>query len=152
MVEETFKEQKKPTVVIREVSGYLHILKSGDGNLRQTSKSSASSKDLFISRKDIWNLRLKQEDFIEAHFYSSDKKAVQGAFRFDRVNKTAVILQCSFCGRSEDKVEALVTGPGVHICEACIEACIDVLIKEKGYRIGFTRLATHRTPKEEESL
>lgn len=150
MVEETFEAQQKPTVVIREVSGYLHLQENGDGHLRQTPESSASPDDLFVSRKDIWNVRLKHSDFIEAHFYSKDKKAVQGSWRFDRINKKAVILQCSFCSRSEDDVEALVTGPGVHICEMCVEACVDVLMKENGFRIGFTRLAaTNRTPKAE---
>ena len=153
MIENTLKNQKKPSVIIRQVSGYLHILENGDGNLRQAPESSGSAEDLWVSRKDIWNLHLKQGDFIEAHFYANDKKAVKGFFRFDRINKKPVVLQCSFCGRREDEVEALVTGPSVHICETCVEACVDVLVKENGYRIGFTRLdAAHRTPEAEETL
>ena len=37
-------------------------------------------------------------------------------------------LYCSFCGRSEDKVEKLISGPdGVAICNDCIETCNDIL-------------------------
>ena len=37
-------------------------------------------------------------------------------------------LYCSFCGRSADKVERLISGPdGVAICNDCIETCNDIL-------------------------
>ena len=34
---------------------------------------------------------------------------------------------CSFCGKSQDKVKKLVSGPGVFICDGCIALCNDVL-------------------------
>jgi ATP-dependent Clp protease ATP-binding subunit ClpX len=36
---------------------------------------------------------------------------------------TKTKLQCSFCGRSDDEVDRLVAGPGVHICDACVALC-----------------------------
>jgi hypothetical protein len=36
-------------------------------------------------------------------------------------------LACSFCGKSDREVAKLVAGPGVHICDACIGLCNDVL-------------------------
>ncbi len=30
---------------------------------------------------------------------------------------------CSFCGKSQDEVTRLVEGPGVYICDTCIEFC-----------------------------
>ena len=39
-------------------------------------------------------------------------------------------LRCSFCGRPEAKVQRLVAGPGVHICDKCVDLCNDIL--EKG--------------------
>ena len=32
-------------------------------------------------------------------------------------------LKCSFCGKSQDDVETLIAGPGVYICDECIELC-----------------------------
>jgi ATP-dependent Clp protease ATP-binding subunit ClpX len=34
---------------------------------------------------------------------------------------------CSFCGRSQNEVKQLIAGPGVYICDECIEACHDLL-------------------------
>ncbi len=34
---------------------------------------------------------------------------------------------CSFCGKVEDEVYRLIAGPGVYICDECIEACYDML-------------------------
>lgn len=40
-------------------------------------------------------------------------------------------LKCSFCGKSQDKVEKLVAGPGVHICDECIRVCESILEDEE---------------------
>lgn len=37
---------------------------------------------------------------------------------------------CSFCGRSGDEVEKLIAGPGVYICNECIEVCSNILREE----------------------
>jgi len=34
---------------------------------------------------------------------------------------------CTFCGRSHRKVEKLIAGPGVYICDACVTLCNDIL-------------------------
>ena len=41
--------------------------------------------------------------------------------------------RCSFCGKSSDLVERLVAGPGVYICNECIELCNNILDEEYGY-------------------
>ena len=38
---------------------------------------------------------------------------------------------CSFCGRSGDEVDDLITGPGVNICSDCIEVCQNILREER---------------------
>jgi ATP-dependent Clp protease ATP-binding subunit ClpX len=38
--------------------------------------------------------------------------------------------RCSFCGKGQDKVRKLVAGPGVFICDGCIELCNEVLRME----------------------
>jgi ATP-dependent protease Clp ATPase subunit len=39
-------------------------------------------------------------------------------------------LRCSFCGKSEKDVRKLVAGPAAHICEECVDLCIDLLGEE----------------------
>lgn len=43
-------------------------------------------------------------------------------------------LACSFCGRSAREVTALLAGPHVFICEGCVDACNDILARERGRR------------------
>ena len=39
-------------------------------------------------------------------------------------------LTCSFCGKTEDLVRKLVAGPGVYICDECIELCQEIVSEE----------------------
>lgn len=41
-------------------------------------------------------------------------------------------LKCSFCGKSQDQVRKLVAGPGVYICDECIELCTEIVEEEFG--------------------
>ena len=45
-------------------------------------------------------------------------------------NKMTPQPVCSFCGRTSDEVERLIAGPGVYICNECIEVC-DSILKEE---------------------
>src|SRR5215831_6687934 len=40
------------------------------------------------------------------------------------------VLQCSFCGKSQNDVKRLVAGPTAYICDACIDVCNDILLEE----------------------
>lgn len=37
------------------------------------------------------------------------------------------VLRCSFCGKTRDEVERLIAGPGVFICDECVQLCERVL-------------------------
>ena len=39
-------------------------------------------------------------------------------------------LKCSFCGKSQDQVRKLIAGPGVYICDECIDLCNEILDEE----------------------
>ncbi len=39
-------------------------------------------------------------------------------------------LHCSFCGKEQDSVKRLVAGPGVYICDECIELCNEIIAEE----------------------
>ena len=40
-------------------------------------------------------------------------------------------LKCSFCGKSQKQVIKLIAGPGVYICDECIELCVEIIEEEK---------------------
>lgn len=39
-------------------------------------------------------------------------------------------LKCSFCGKNQDQVKRLIAGPGVYICDECIDLCADIIQDE----------------------
>jgi ATP-dependent Clp protease ATP-binding subunit ClpX len=46
-------------------------------------------------------------------------------------------LKCSFCGKTQDQVKKLVAGPGVYICDECIELCNEIIEEELAEDFGF---------------
>ncbi len=41
-------------------------------------------------------------------------------------------LKCSFCGKTQNQVHKLIAGPGVYICDQCIELCSEIIEEELG--------------------
>jgi ATP-dependent Clp protease ATP-binding subunit ClpX len=56
-------------------------------------------------------------------------------------------LKCSFCGKLQEQVRRLVAGPGVYICDECIELCREII--EEDYQ-DVTDLEMKEIPKPEE--
>src|SRR5690625_4026730 len=50
-------------------------------------------------------------------------------FKFNEENGQ---LKCSFCGKDQESVRKLVAGPGVYICDECIELCTEIVEEEIG--------------------
>jgi len=50
-------------------------------------------------------------------------------------------LKCSFCGKSQEQVRKLIAGPGVYICDECIDLCNEILDEELVEVQGGTRPA-----------
>ncbi|WKZ83253.1 MAG: ATP-dependent Clp protease ATP-binding subunit ClpX [Acidimicrobiia bacterium] len=40
------------------------------------------------------------------------------------------LLKCSFCGKSQKQVKKLIAGPGVYICDECIDLCTEIIEEE----------------------
>lgn len=47
-----------------------------------------------------------------------------------RMPESAELLKCSFCGKSQKQVRKLIAGPGVYICDECIELCNEIIEEE----------------------
>ena len=45
-------------------------------------------------------------------------------------NQKDAPLRCSFCGKTQDEVKKIIAGPGVYICDECIELCNDIMEEE----------------------
>ncbi len=55
---------------------------------------------------------------------------------------------CSFCGKSHSEVKKLIAGPGVYICNECVEVCSNILDKELAESGGKSRKANrNQAPK-----
>jgi ATP-dependent Clp protease ATP-binding subunit ClpX len=58
-------------------------------------------------------------------------------------------LKCSFCGKSQEQVRKLIAGPGVYICDECIELCNEI-IEEELYKNVDESLRLRNIPKPKE--
>jgi ATP-dependent Clp protease ATP-binding subunit ClpX len=55
--------------------------------------------------------------------------AARGA-RVARIGESGDLLKCSFCGKSQKQVKKLIAGPGVYICDECIDLCNEIIEEE----------------------
>jgi len=64
-----------------------------------------------------------------------------------KFGETTELLKCSFCGKSQKQVKKLIAGPGVYICDECIDLCNEIIDEELSVpaEVGFDEL-----PKPEE--
>lgn len=44
-----------------------------------------------------------------------------------KIITTKQVVICDFCGLTEDEVPLIIAGPCVHICQACVRLCIDIV-------------------------
>ncbi len=59
-----------------------------------------------------------------------------------RISDGADLLKCSFCGKSQKQVKKLIAGPGVYICDECIDLCNEIIEEElaEATELGLTEL------------
>ena len=59
-----------------------------------------------------------------------------------RLGDGGELLKCSFCGKSQKQVRKLIAGPGVYICDECIDLCNEIIEEEfsSTEEINFTEL------------
>ncbi|HEY0616655.1 MAG TPA: ATP-dependent Clp protease ATP-binding subunit ClpX [Kribbella sp.] len=63
-----------------------------------------------------------------------------------RIGDGGDLLKCSFCGKSQKQVKKLIAGPGVYICDECIDLCNEIIEEElnEGSEVGLTELPKPR--------
>ena len=55
-----------------------------------------------------------------------------------RVGDGGDLLKCSFCGKSQKQVKKLIAGPGVYICDECIDLCNEIIEEELSENAEFS--------------
>jgi ATP-dependent Clp protease ATP-binding subunit ClpX len=66
-----------------------------------------------------------------------------------RIGESADLLKCSFCGKSQKQVQQLIAGPGVYICDECVELCNEI-IEERLAEAGEEAVSEFDLPKPKE--
>ncbi|WP_225754040.1 ATP-dependent Clp protease ATP-binding subunit ClpX [Actinotalea sp. Marseille-Q4924] len=63
-----------------------------------------------------------------------------------RIGEGADLLKCSFCGKSQKQVKKLIAGPGVYICDECIDLCNEIIEEElaEATEVGMVELPKPR--------
>ena len=63
-----------------------------------------------------------------------------------RIGESGDLLKCSFCGKSQKQVKKLIAGPGVYICDECIDLCNEIIEEElhEASDVSFTELPKPR--------
>jgi ATP-dependent Clp protease ATP-binding subunit ClpX len=57
--------------------------------------------------------------------------------RVARIGDGGDLLKCSFCGKSQKQVKKLIAGPGVYICDECIDLCNEIIEEERSESSDF---------------
>jgi len=58
------------------------------------------------------------------------------------------VFRCSFCGKSQTEVKKLISGPGVFICDECVELCLPIVAAKPKSRGAPNSLLPDNAPTE----
>ncbi len=59
-------------------------------------------------------------------------------------------VRCSFCGKTQDQVEKLISGPGVYICNECVDLCMDIVEGTPSVKKTVPQKPAYKLPKPQE--
>ena len=64
-----------------------------------------------------------------------------------RIGEANDLLKCSFCGKTQKQVKKLIAGPGVYICDECIDLCNEIIVEElsEANTLGLAELPKPQT-------
>ncbi|MFM6940576.1 MAG: ATP-dependent Clp protease ATP-binding subunit ClpX [Candidatus Planktophila sp.] len=59
-----------------------------------------------------------------------------------KIGEANDLLKCSFCGKTQKQVKKLIAGPGVYICDECIDLCNEIIVEElsEANNLGLSEL------------
>src|SRR3954451_16147131 len=81
-------------------------------------------------RNEIPQGRCRQASKLPARKEPAGRSDTEGAIPLARPTESNEQLLCSFCGKSQRQVKKLIAGPGVYICDECIDLCNEIIDEE----------------------
>ena len=89
-----------------------------------------TDRDFWMTAQEAKEYGIVDEVLIQREL--ADKKQLKTTGQLKMANKdSSQALKCSFCGKSQKQVIKLIAGPGVYICDECIELCVEIIEEEK---------------------
>jgi ATP-dependent Clp protease ATP-binding subunit ClpX len=67
-----------------------------------------------------------------------------------RIGDSTDLLKCSFCGKTQKQVSQLIAGPGVYICDECVELCNEIIDERMADAASSDEVAEFDLPKPKE--
>jgi len=67
-----------------------------------------------------------------------------------RIGDSTDLLKCSFCGKTQKQVSQLIAGPGVYICDECVELCNEIIDERMADAASNEEVAEFDLPKPKE--
>lgn len=73
---------------------------------------------------------LSKDGCVTLPVLSNLRKKCKGEVRLSRFESDLDNIRCSFCGKSQDEVNRIIAGPGVYICDECVDICQAIIEEE----------------------
>jgi len=81
-------------------------------------------------RNEVQSGRGRQASKLPARKEPAGRSETEGVIPLARPTESNEQLLCSFCGKSQRQVKKLIAGPGVYICDECIDLCNEIIDEE----------------------
>ena len=90
-----------------------------------TKKVELTARFSVPQKKYIEEINNEFRAWVNGNGWSGEASIISSSVATSRVSES--VLKCSFCGKSQDNVKKLVAGPGVYICDECIDLCNELV-------------------------
>jgi hypothetical protein len=111
----------------RDAKAMAHALRDAL-KIRTVETTHSESLELIAKAFGFENWNILSAKIEAAAPRAGDERALAPAAPQDPA--AARTLHCSFCGKSQHDVRKLIAGPSVHICDECVELCLDIIREE----------------------
>jgi endopeptidase Clp ATP-binding regulatory subunit ClpX/ATP-dependent Clp endopeptidase proteolytic subunit ClpP len=89
-----------------------------------------TERDFFMAAQEAKEYGLIDQVITKQNFPCPGESVHQPSNHEAIMSKYDSYLKCSFCGKSQEQVRKLIAGPGVYICDECVELCNEILDEE----------------------
>ena len=106
------------------------VRRVGNGDTPGTGASTTIARVRIRSQRTDLSLVIARTGDREHGISSCTANEEVGTQAMARIGDGGDLLKCSFCGKSQKQVKKLIAGPGVYICDECIDLCNEIIEEE----------------------